>query len=492
MLKYLRQLASESLVYGLSGTVTRFITIFLVPLYTRALTPADYGVMSLIRNSTALVAMLASLALDSAAHRFYWDTEVLTDRKSALASWAWSWLSLSTIGAVVMTLFANAFVFKIVGTSDAIRPFRLAAWTLPFSVLSVVYLNRLRMQRKPWAFSIFALITSMISVVSAVLFVLILRWGVEGVFLAQLITATGVSLLMIAVMWDWLHPKYFDWKKLKDMLRYSIPILPAIVAFWVIDVIDRYFLRLYTTTAEVGVYEIGYSIAAVVALGTTAFQQAWIPFAMSIQHLPNARQIYAQTLVAYTWVGCFVCVGATLFAPEALRLLTTTAYYSASTVVACLAFSYFMMGAAYILSLGATIRKQTTSIGLAVGIGAILNIALNFWLVPRYGKDGAALATMLSYTVVPIFLYYRSQQIYEIPYRFGRTFAILLFAVIVIRVGGLWGIENWRFALFIKSSLMFLFLPLLFALRIVTMDHLRTVIGRPVGWPFKAAAALRR
>lgn len=492
MIKYLRQLASESLVYGLSGTITRFVTIFLVPLYTRALTPDDYGVMSLVRNSTTLVAMCASLALDNAAHRFYWDTEDIADRKSTLASWAWSWLVLTTVGAILLIVFADHLAMKIAGNVSAASSLRLAAATLPLGVLSVVYMNRLRMQRRPWAFSICALITSMISVALAVVFVLILRRGVEGVFLAQFVTSLVMSLFIAAMLLDWIHPRHFNWTRLKAMMRYAIPVLPAVLAFWVIDVIDRYFLQRYATTAEVGLYEIGYSIAAVVALGTTAFQQAWIPFALSIQNVPNSRQIYAHTLVAYTWVGCLACAGATLFAPEALHLLTTSAYYGASTVVACLSFSYFFMGAAYILSLGTTIKKQTRSIGVAVGIGALINIVLNFWLVPRFGKDGAAVATMLSYMVVPTYLYYRSQQVYSIPYSFGRPLAIILFAVAAIRLGGFWVFEDWRVAILIKSALLFLFLPLLFALRIVTIAHLKSITSQSQGWPFKIPAAVRR
>src|SRR5690349_17849410 len=107
MFKYLRQLASDSLVYGLSGTITRFITIFLVPLYTRVLIPEDYGVMSLVRNATALVSMFTSLSLDSAAHRFYWDSEDTADRKSTLATWACSWLVLSTAVSIVIIIFAK-------------------------------------------------------------------------------------------------------------------------------------------------------------------------------------------------------------------------------------------------------------------------------------------------------------------------------------------------------------------------------------------------
>src|SRR5215510_7300024 len=193
MLKYLRRLASDSLIYGLSGTVTRFITIFLVPLYTRVLTPNDYGVMSLVRNSTALVAMFASLALDSAAHRFYWDSDDPADRKSTIASWTWSVLVLTSLGAILLGQFSDGLAMRI-GTPQAIGPLRLAAWTMPLGVLSVVYMNRLRMERRPWAFSAFALVSSIISIALAALFVLVLRRGVEGVFTAQFIASLIVTM----------------------------------------------------------------------------------------------------------------------------------------------------------------------------------------------------------------------------------------------------------------------------------------------------------
>src|SRR5262249_29986173 len=153
-------LASDSLIYGLSGTITRFITVFLVPLYTRVLTPSDYGVMSLVRNSMILVAMFTSLALDSAAHRFYWDSEDIADRKATLANWACSWLLLTTVCAILVIICANGLAARIVGTVNAAQPLRLAAVTLPLGTLGVVYMNRLRMERRPWAFSCFALVNS--------------------------------------------------------------------------------------------------------------------------------------------------------------------------------------------------------------------------------------------------------------------------------------------------------------------------------------------
>jgi O-antigen/teichoic acid export membrane protein len=271
------------------------------------------------------------------------------------------------------------------------------------------------------------------------------------------------------------------------MLRYAIPIVPAALAFWIIDVIDRYFLQVYTTTAQVGIYEIGYSIAAAVALGTAAFQQAWYPFAMSIQNVPRAREVYAQTFVAYTCVGCFACAGVTLFAPEAIRLLTTKAYYDAGSVVACLAFGYFFMGLTHVVCVGAALKKQTISIGAAVLIGAIVNIALNFWLIPAYGRNGAAVATLLGYIVVPVYMYRRAQRIYPIPYRLGQALMIIVFAVAVILAGSAMNIHDPWLAIMAKLGLLSLFFPLPFVLRIVTLSQFRT-FARSAVRPFQAPA----
>lgn len=481
MIKYLRQLASESLVYGLAGTVSRFITIFLVPLYTRALTPADYGEMSLIRNATTLFATVASLCLDAAAQRFYWDSKDEADRKSAFACWTWTWAGLTTVGAIIIVVFAGDFAFKITGKSEAAGPLRLSAFAMPLNVLGVIYLNRLRIQRRPWAAMRFAMITSLMTIALSALFVLILRWGVEGVFLAYFIVSLGTTLVVFAFVREWIHPRYLEWKRLRAMLRFSVPLIPAIVAWWIIDVIDRYFLQAYATTAEVGLYEIGYSIAAAVALGTMAFQQAWTPFALSIQDATEARDVYANALVAYCFTGSLACTGVTLFAPEALRLLTPNAYYGANSVVACLAFSYFLTGVGYIAQTGLVVKKESIPMGVAVMVAAALNVALNFWLIPRYGKDGAALATLLAFAIIPLYLFYRSQLVYPIPYRFGSCLLIILFAAAMIRIGGGLSFEStWR-AIVTKLGLLLLFLPLPLVIRIVTFSEVRRAYIYSIG-----------
>ncbi len=483
MVKYLRQLASESLVYGLAGIIGRFISIFLVPIYTRIFTPEDYGVISLVGTTMALATIFIVLALDNSAHRWYWDTESIEDRKSTLASWAWCQSAVSLIFALLVYVEADWLGRIIVGRADAGVYFRLTALTLPLTVLGSVTTNWLRMQRRPWATMGFALGSSLITILLTIMFVVVLRWGVQGVYVAQLITAGAATVAAAMLMQDWISPFRFQLSRLSEMLRFALPLIPAGLAFWVVNFAGRYFVQLYATTGEVGLYQVGSSLAALVALVTGAFQQAWGPFAFSIHKRAEARQVYADVFLAYVWLTSAISVALALFAPEALRLIATDQYLGASTVVGILAFSYTMIGLGYIASVGLGIVKTTGPTGLAITIAAVVNIGLNVLLVPLWGKVGSAFATLLSQSVVPVYLFYRAQQVYYIPFRFGAALSILAISLGLILAGTWWPIERLWLSAATKLMLLALFVPLLFVLRLFTPAQARRLLNVPRWFP---------
>src|SRR5262249_44811806 len=160
-----------------------------------------------------LMGVFASLALDSAAHRFYWDTENPADRKSTIACWTWSWLIIASTASIVVLLRAEGFARELTGTSDASRALMLAVGALPFGVLGVVYTNRLRMQRRPWAVTIYAMLSSLMMIGMTAVFVLVLRQGIEGVFLAQFIVSFISTAVIAILLKDWIHPRLFEWKR---------------------------------------------------------------------------------------------------------------------------------------------------------------------------------------------------------------------------------------------------------------------------------------
>lgn len=477
MLKYLKQLTADSLVYGLSGVISRFLAVFLVPIYTRIFSPEDYGVVSLVTATMTLVSILVVLALDNSAHRWYWDTDDVDDRKMTLASWAWCQIIVSLAFAILVFASSSWLGQVLVRRNDAEVYFRLSAVALPLSVLGTVITNWLRMQRRPWVTMFFSLGTSLFNILLTILLVVILRWGLAGVFIAQIATAAIATAIALALLKDWVDPKKFRWLRLKVMLKYAFPMIPAALAYWIVNLSGRYFVQFFSSTSEVGLYQVGSTVASVVALGTGAFQQAWGPFAMSIHKQPEAKQVYANVLLAYMWLSCLISTALALFAPELLRLFTTEAYVGASRVVGLLAFNYVMIGLGYIAAIGPAIVKTTKPYGLAVTVAAGLTIGLNFLLVPHLGKEGSALATLLAQAVVPLYVFYCSQKLYPIPYRFAPAFGILVLAWALVLISEGWHINNLLLEIGKKALLVSLFFPALFVLRIATPKQARQLFA---------------
>lgn len=461
----MRQLASESVIYGFAGVLNRFVSIFFVPIYTRVFNPEDYGLISLMTSGLTLASVFVVLALDNSAHRWFWDTEFEEDRKKTIASWAWCQIVVSTALAVLVVALSDWLSRMVLHRDDAGMYVRMVALTLPLGVLGVVVTNWFRMQRRPWATLVFSLGSSVFHIGTTILLVVVLGRSLAGVFEAQVATAFLSTFIAAGLLRQWIHPRKFSWRRLKSMLAFGLPFIPAAVAFWVINSSNRYFLQAYLTPADVGVFEVGALIASGIALITSSFQQAWGPFALSIHRIPDAKQVYANILLVYLWITCFVGAALAVFASEILALLTTDAYVPARSIVAPLSFSYVMIGLGYIAVIGATIAKSTGPYGIAVSIAALVAITLNVWLTPKYGKEGSAFATLIAHSIVPMYVFRASQRLYPIPYRFAPAVLLLVVTIVVI-AGGNW-LETHGGAVSIvgRVALLCAFLPLALILR---------------------------
>jgi len=476
MMMYFKQLASESLVYGLSGVLSSFLSFFLIPFYTRVFSPEDYGVLSLVTTTMALLAIFVVLALDNSAHRWYWDTEDLHERKVTLASWTWCQISISlAFGSLIF--FLSPWLGRVlVGREDAVFYFRLAAMTLPLGVLNMVILNWFRMQRRPWAALFFSLSTNLFNFLLTLTLVVLLRWGLTGVYVAQAITFAIGTILAALCLGDWIAFRRFQWSRLTAMLKYALPMVPAGIAYFIVNLSSRYFIRGFLSTSEVGVYQVGSTVAYVVALVTGAFQFAWGPFAMSIHKEPDSRKVYAEVFLAYVWVTCLISTVVSLFSAEILSFFTTDSYLGASRIVSILSFNYVVIGLGYIAAIGPTIMKTTKPYGIAVVLAGCLAMVLNFVLVPRFGKEGSAVATLIAQVIVPVYVFYYSQRVYPVPYRFGAALGIFIFAFLLASISGRFCLANLFLGIIVKLFLILMFFPALFILRIVSLEQIRKVL----------------
>jgi len=435
MFKYLKQLAGDSVIYGISGIVSRMISVFLVPLYTRLFSPEDYGVINLVNTSFLLIGLVIVFALDNSAARWYYDTDEITEQKKTFGSWIWFQLIAAIVVAILLISFSSPISVRLLKVDHGGELFIiLSSISLIATTLPGVLTNWYRVQRRAKSTVLFTLSQSLATIFLTMLFVLKLRWGVVGVFAAFTVSSILFSIIAIQQMWSWLSIRYLNLIRLKEMLRFALPMLPAALAYWLLNSTDSYFLLLFKNKAEVGLFGVGAMLASGIGLFTGAFQQAWGPFAYSIIDKADAKKIYASVFLYYGYALGFLAACLMMFAPEVLMIFTTKTYYSASWVAGILGYNLMLIGFSYIAMIGISISKTTTPYAMAMLYAAIVTIILDIVLIPIWGKEGSALATVTAQLIVPCYLFYKGQKVYPIPYDFKQV-AFVLVLLLMIGVG---------------------------------------------------------
>ena len=262
-------------VYAFAAALQRAIGFLLLPLYTRALDPADYGALSVLTSVAAAVAILFTFGLDIAIFRTYFEYENNAARQGRYIQSIWRVLvGAPLVGAVVLALLASPFVGEgRVSDLDVLLAFvGMALWaaatTVPLSVLRAQ--QRLRDYLKVSAVSIVA--TPLLTV----LFVVVLDTGITGWFVA-LVLSMGLSLL--ASMWilPWERRAHFDSAIVRKSLAFSLPLVPHALSHWALQLADRSILILLVSSSAVGVYTLAANLALPVMIAVQSLNLGFMP-----------------------------------------------------------------------------------------------------------------------------------------------------------------------------------------------------------------------
>lgn len=482
--KHLKTLVSDSAIYGIGGVLTRFIGVFLVPLYTRVFVPADYGVMSLVDTLNNLTALTVALGLDYSAARWYYDTQEVVDQRRTIASWFWAYQVCAAAGGLFLWFFARQSSQWLCKTPEHAPVFRMAAFLVPLQVGSLVLGKWFRYRRQPRRAVTFTISQTLVTITCVVLFVLVWRQGVLGNYTGRVLAAAVLGVAAWAFLWPWIPIRSFSNQRLGELLRFGLPLVPAGVAFWAMTGLNRFMLTFFTSTTDVGLFSIAATVASMLGLITQAFQQSYGPFAFSILQEPNARQVYAKVFEVYAWGGCLGATALTVLAPLVLRLLTRPLYYGAASCVGFLAFTVLLEGMRHVAAMGASIAKTALPTAKATFVGAAVNIGLNLALIPVLGILGAGLAGMVAYLASVIYLFSASQKRYAIPYRWRVGLTCFGLSWLLIGIGALLpsGSVAWELA---RGVLLLAFLPLGQKLGLLKSEHLKLLFK---GGGAKAAA----
>jgi O-antigen/teichoic acid export membrane protein len=437
----LKALSRETVLYGVSAVVGRFLNFLLVPFYVNVLrSSAEYGTATSLYTWLGFINVVNTLGLEAAYFRYAARAEGAPDDPQRARRFFSTpfWVIVTAAGVLSIVLAAAAPVLtgplfndpkaEIFSTSALLaRVIRWGALIVFLDAFSTLPFAELRLERKAFRFSLFRL--SAIVTTLALNYVLIVGrgWGVEGIFVAN---AAGSGVACLLLLPTLLKRLEFRWDRevLKKFLPFGLTNVPAYVSSMMVQVIDRPIVQAILGLGALGVYQANYRLGFVMMVLVGLFEYAWRPFFMR-QHLADdakARVLFARvfTYVMTALGGAFLALSWGLphlvaFSFWGRRLLTPE-YAVGLPIVPVVMLAYVFQGMYTNFIAGVYIKEKNKALPWVSGLGAALNIAANLVLVPRWGLMGAAAATLVAYMAMAGALFAVSHRIYPVPYEWGR------------------------------------------------------------------------
>jgi O-antigen/teichoic acid export membrane protein len=416
----IKELARHSAVYGFGTLVSRFIAVLLLPVYTRYLTPADYGLIETLIALAAVMTVLLAAGVKSAFFRFYFDEPDGRGRLRVIRTSFWFTMASATAGLVAGLVLAGPISDLLFDTSDHADLVRASFVGLWVAINYEQMTSLFRVEQRSVAYLIATLINLTLTVGATLLLVVVLDEGPIGVIVGNFTGTLIVYIGLLAYRREQLGLE-LDRPLLREMNRFGMPLVPSALFLWILNFSDRFFLVKLSGPREVGLYSIGVRMASAIILVLAAFRTAWPAFAYSIEDDDEAKRTYSFVLTYIVLVTSWMALGLGVLAPWLVRLLTTEEFYSAERVVAPLAFAAAAFGAYIVVVIGIGRARQTRSNWLISGAAAVLNVALNLLLIPKYGMIGAAIATIGAYVTLFVGMAWRAQYLYPVPYQWRRV-----------------------------------------------------------------------
>lgn len=423
-------LLGESAVYGIGGVANQSLNILLVPIYARQLEASGYGVVAVISATLSLAGMIATLALPQAFFRsFLQESSDARGKRHVLAVTATLRLVASFGFVALFTLASVPITLLVFGGSLAELPLiALIGPIVFFDSLNSIPLAFLRAQRRPAPYVTITFTRAILGSILIIFFVVVLDLGPLGVVLGSTGSAlVSASMGVAAVLRAERFRFVWDSALVRHMLTFSLPLVPASIAAWGLNLSDRYVIRAFDGFSAAGVYSSGYQAGLVVtAIAVAPFTLAWGAAYWEISRGPDAERIIGRVLTAFVIVATGIALGLSAIGSDAIRILLGHQFEGARFVVPFSAFSSVVYGAYAILATGLNIRSQTRWLPLTMAAAAIGNVALNLLLVPRMGYIGAAVASLISYSQLALSSGWIGQRYYRVPWDVPRVLATLL------------------------------------------------------------------
>ncbi|MCB0731069.1 MAG: oligosaccharide flippase family protein [Ignavibacteriae bacterium] len=430
MIKDLKETFKDSAIYGFGRVSTKLVGFVLLPLYTKEISAADYGIYGILEIFIQTFVALFSLGLSPALFRWFNQKEQNIDRRiiffTSLIGLAAFLIIPLCLGILFSEDISQLIFDKVIYGELLVLVFVLGG----IEILLGLFTTLVRIYQKAILFAVGNISTLIINLLLNIYFVAVLKIGIKGILISSIVSAFLFMLTLIIYFRKELY-KQFNVKIFIEMIKFGFPITFSSIGGMFLTLGDRYILKIYAPLSEVGQYTLGYKFAAVINIFfVQAFQLAWPAIAWKKINEPNAKRFFSKVFTYYSFLMFWIVLYVSVFAKGIINNLALNRdYWQASSVVPIIALSYAFNGVYYLIGFLFHFKNKTSYLPFIVLTSAVFNIVLNFILIPIWGMMGAAIVTLLSYMLMSILTYFNAQKLYPINYELNKIILAFITAI---------------------------------------------------------------
>lgn len=419
------QFIKSSSILILSNLILKGINFLLLPLYTKYLSPADLGVSDTITSVTAVIFPLLVLGLDSAFSAFYFDEKNI-EYKATVFKTIEIVLILSSIVPIIIA-FASNYISSILFQSDeygiivgiSLVSVSMNLWYLPFSLY-------VRLENRMTLFAIINTVASLSMILCNIFLLNILHVGVY----ALIISSAVVQIIQLILYFKFSKINWrigiYDKNLLKNMFKYSLPLLPTVLASWILNLSNRYILLFYCSESEVGLYGIAARFGTAVSLVANGVYMSYTTYAYDKKGDEDAQKQYSRILNAFSITILFICFVVSAYGKEIISIMTNASYLKSYYLLIPVLYSQLFYGMNTIMGYAMGFEKKSHYNFIATLCGALLNVGLSILLVPIFKSLAAAYSTAIGFAFMMILTYIFAQRLYYVDYHIKKLLVTIV------------------------------------------------------------------
>ena len=394
---YAKKLMSGSVALMISQSSMKLVKLLVLPVMTYYLSPRDFGIIASIKMVQGFLILLYNPGVISGLSRLYYDTEDEKERKMLFGS-TLLFFTLISVSVTLLIILLGEEVFRKAFNEFDLYPYGIIAVLIAALVQPKrLWSSLMTFKYKVTKIAFFSFIQLAIDVGISLYLVVIAGWGVNGRVAGMVAGVVFIFIVSIVTL-----IKYIQWKfsvlKMVEILKFSLPLAPAIWAYSVLDIADRFLIEHYIGLTDLGIYSVAYILSSVPLFLSLGFRKMWTPIFFENMNEKRYEQIDSMVklfLILYS----AVCGGLILYSEEVVEIFLAKGFNTSKTIIPWVVLGVFFLGILPVSTSFITYEKKFKKVSLNALFSALVNIILNIILLPRIGVIGSAIATFIAYLI---------------------------------------------------------------------------------------------